>query len=197
MLTLLEWMVPAATIVAALMTAANLGARVTGWGFVVFAVSSAGWITVDIAAAGEPSSSLLIAHCALLVVNLFGVWRWLGREKRYEDSREHASERSRRARVPTLFSVGSLVGATVRADREETRGTVVDAMLKCDDKRMAYVVTREGGVGGAGETLRAIPPEHLRVDGDDVFCDLSEDEWRRLPPIEDDRWPEVAPPTVR
>ena len=58
--------------------------------------------------------SLLVTHCVLLFVNLFGVWRWLGRQTRYEDSREHASERSRWARVPTLFSAGSLIGATVR-----------------------------------------------------------------------------------
>ena len=29
-------------------------------------------------------------------------------------------------------------------------------MLKCDDNRLAYVVISEGGIGGAGETLRAV-----------------------------------------
>ena len=132
----------------------------------------------------------------LLLVNLFGVWRWLGRHARYEDSREHASERSRRARVPTLFSADSLIGSKVRTG-EETRGTVVDAMLKCDEKDLAYVVTTEGGVGGAGETLRAVPPDHLRFDEDDVICDLSDEQWRALPVIEEDRWPEKAPQPLR
>ena len=191
-----EWVATVATIVAALMTAANLGARVTGWGFAMFTLGSAAWITADLSG-GEPSPSLLVTHCVLLVVNLFGVWRWLGRQARYEDSSEHASKRSRWARVPTLFSAGSLIGATVRGSGEDSRGTVVDAMLKCDDKGLAYVVTSEGGISGAGETLRAVPPEHLRFDEGEVACDLNDDEWHRLPPIEDDRWPAAAPSMVR
>jgi len=191
-----NWGASATTIIGALMTAANLGSRVTGWGFAMFAVGSVAWIAVDLSAT-RPIPSALMAHCVLLLVNLFGVWRWLGRQKRYEDSSEHASKRSRWARVPTLFSAGSLIGAEVRGRHEGTHGTVVDAMLRCDDKGLAYVVTSEGGIGGAGETLRAVPPEHLRFDENDVVCDLSEAEWRRLPPIEDDRWPAKAPPAVR
>ena len=70
-------------------------------------------------------------------------------------------------------------------------------MLKCDDKGLAYVVISEGGIGGAGETLRAVPPEHLKFDEDEVVCDLNDDEWQRLPPIEEDRWPTAAPHMVR
>ena len=40
---LAEWVAHAATMVAAMMTAANVGARVTGWGFVVFTISSIAW----------------------------------------------------------------------------------------------------------------------------------------------------------
>src|SRR5688500_4175988 len=191
-----NWTATVFTIVAALMTAANLGARLTGWGFAMFAVGSVAWIAADVQR-GDPEPTLLVTHCVLLLVNLFGVWRWLGRQARYEDSSAHASKRSRWARVPTLFSAGSLIGATVRGSGEDSRGTVVDAMLKCDDKGLAYVVTSEGGVGGAGETLRAVPPEHLRLNEGEVVCDLNDDEWKRLPPIEDDRWPAAAPPMVR
>ena len=190
------WAATAFSIIAALMTAANLGARVTGWGFVLFTLGSVAWITADVLG-DELMMSLLLAHCVLLFVNLFGVWRWLGRQARYEDSSAHATKRSRWARVPTLFSAGSLIGATVRGSGEDSRGTVVDAMLKCDDKGLAYVVTSEGGIGGAGETLRAVPPEHLRFEEGEVACDLNDDEWQRLPPIEDDRWPAAAPPMVR
>jgi hypothetical protein len=191
-----NWTATVFTIVAALMTAANLGARLTGWGFAMFAVGSVAWIAADVQR-GDPEPTLLVTHCVLLLVNLFGVWRWLGRQARYEDSSAHASKRSRWARVPTLFSAGSLIGATVRGSGEDSRGTVVDAMLKCDDKGLAYVVTSEGGIGGAGETLRAVPPEHLRLNEGEVVCDLNDDEWQRLPPIEDDRWPAAAPPMVR
>ena len=191
-----NWTATVLTIIGALMTAANLGARVTGWGFAMLVLGSIAWITADLSSA-QLNPSLLSTHSVLLLVNLFGVWRWLGREKRYEESREHASERSRWARVPTLFSAGSLIGATVRGARGETQATVVDAMLKCDDNRLAYVVISEGGIGGAGETLRAVPPEHLKFDENDVICDLNDEQWQRLPPIENDRWPEAAPPAVR
>ena len=191
-----NWTATVLTIVAALMTAANLGARVTGWGFAMFALGSVAWIAADLSG-GPANASLLVTHSVLLLVNLFGVWRWLGRQARYEDSSAQATERSRWKRVPTLFSAGSLIGATVRSSPDGTQGTVVDAMLRCDDKGLAYVVISEGGIGGAGETLRAVPPEHLKFDENDVVCDLSDDEWQQLPPIEEDRWPTAAPHTVR
>jgi len=191
-----SWAAAAATIVGALMTAANLGARITGWGFATLVLGSVAWVTADLSG-GEANPSLLVAHAVLLLVNLFGVWRWLGRQRHYEDGSEHASKRSRWAHVPTLFSAGSLIGASVQKSDGDARGTVVDAMLKCDDKSMAYLVISEGGIGGAGETLRAVPPPHLQHDGEKVVCDLTDEEWRRLPPIEDDHWPAAAPPEVR
>jgi len=189
-----NWTATVLTIAAALMTAANLGARFTGWGFAVFALGSVAWIATGFL---SDLPSLLVTNSVLLLVNLFGVWRWLGRQARYESSGARAHARSRWARVPTLFSAGSLIGATVRQRQGETRGTVVDAMLRSDDKGLAYVVISEGGIGGAGETLRAVPPQHLRFDENDVVCDLGDEEWRRLPPIEEDRWPTAAPHTVR
>ena len=40
MISLVGWLATIATMIAAMMTASNLGARVTGWGFVVFSISS-------------------------------------------------------------------------------------------------------------------------------------------------------------
>ncbi len=189
------WAAMALTIIAALMTASNLGARVTGWGFAMFTLGSVAWITADVL--GEDTMlSLLLAHCVLLFVNLFGVWRWLGRQKHYEDGSTRASDRSRWAQVPTLFSAGSLIGAAVRGSDGETQGKVVDAMLNSDDKRLAYVVISEGGLGGAGETLRAVPPDHLQFEKNAILSDLSDEQWRTLPPIVDDQWPTQAPPAV-
>ena len=44
--TIATWVAPIATTIAALMTASNLGSRITGWGFVVFTLGSLGWITL-------------------------------------------------------------------------------------------------------------------------------------------------------
>ena len=191
-----DWIAVAATIIAALITAANLGARVTGWGFVMYVAASAIWIATGIENGFEPLS-VIVMHAVLFVINSFGVWRWLGRQRRYEDSREHAHKRSKWARVPTLFSAGSLIGATVTRRDKESLGTVVDAMFNCDEKSIAYLVISEGGIAGAGETLRAVPPHHLRFETESIVSDLSDSEWQALPPIQDDDWPTKAPPPVK
>lgn len=186
------WVALGATVIAALMTASNLGARLTGWGFFMFTLGSIAWITADVLGEETPTS-LLVTHCVLLVVNIFGVWRWLGQRARYEDGRNRASERSRWQQVPTLFSGGALIGAEVRSRDDESLGKIVDAMFESDDKRLAYLVISEGGLAGAGETLRAVPPANLSFDDGKVRCDLSEAAWESLPPIENDDWPTKAP----
>lgn len=76
------WVAPVATMIAAVMTAANLGARVTGWGFVVFVIGSVSWSIVGISSG---QSNLLWTNAFLTFVNVIGVWRWLGRQAKYED----------------------------------------------------------------------------------------------------------------
>ena len=191
-----DWLAATATVIAALITAANLGARVTGTGFIVYCVASAIWITTGVMS-GFDQPSVVVMHSVLFFINLFGVWRWLGRERRYEDGRTRAHERSRWARVPTLFSAGELIGESVSARDKESLGTVVDAMLNCEKKNIAYVVISEGGIAGAGETLRAVPVDHLSFKDGSISCDLSEGDFHRLPPIKDDHWPTAAPPPVK
>jgi len=194
MLPLADWIASAATVAGALMTGANLGTRVTGWGFVVFAVGSAAWMMTGWQS-DEPG--LVVTDGILLVVSLFGVWRWLGRQSRYDDSGARAAAHSRGAPVPTLFPAGSLVGASVKGPDDATRGVVAEAMLNCDDKSLAYVVVGEGGVAGAGETLRVLAPDALQLHGDSVRCDLTDAEWRALPTTEHHRWPTSPPKEAR
>ena len=181
------WVALAATCLAAIMTAANLGARITGLGFVVFTVGSLGWITV--ALSKGDSTQLLYSNIFLTAVNLLGIWRWLGRQARYEEGGKAATARSAGARVPTLFPVGGLAGATVTGTGGVTLGTVVDAMMRCQGSALAYVVVSEGGVGGVGERLHALDPRELRFSEDGVACDLSPGELERRPVLEVDAWP--------
>jgi hypothetical protein len=193
MQTVWDWAATLATIAGALMVAANLGTRVTGWGFVVFCVGSVAWIATGLI---NDQASLIVTNGVLFAVNLFGVWRWLGRQTRYETGSARAARRSRRAPVPTLFPAGALIGSTIEDDGGKSRGEVVEAMLQRDDKRLAYVVVSEGGIGGTGEVLKVLTPDQLRLDDDTVRCDLPETDWKRLPTIEGDRWPEAAPTTA-
>ena len=91
--TAANWIAPIATTIAAVMVAANLGTRITGWGFVVFGVGSVAWIVIG-ALTDQPN--LLWQNVFLLVVNVVGVWRWLGIRARYEAGAGAATETSAR-----------------------------------------------------------------------------------------------------
>ena len=47
---------------------------ITGWGFVVFTLSSLAWIVTGYLL---PDRSLLTLNSGLLLVNLLGIYRWL------------------------------------------------------------------------------------------------------------------------
>ena len=76
------WVAPVATTIAALMTASNLGSRITGYGFIVFTVGSLAWLTLGITTG---QANLLWQNVILTALNLFGIWRWLGRQAQIED----------------------------------------------------------------------------------------------------------------
>jgi hypothetical protein len=61
------------TVLAASLVAANLNARVTVAGFMIFIVASIAWM---IDGWLETKASLVIQKLILLVINVIGVWRW-------------------------------------------------------------------------------------------------------------------------
>lgn len=186
-----SWIASAATMIAAMMTAANIGTRVTGWGFVVFTIGSIAWAVVGFSTG---QISLMITNGLLFAVNLFGVWRWLGRQATYESGSAVAAARSRAQRhVPTLFSGGGLIGASVEDCDGQAIGTVVDSMLTCETNELAYLVIAQGGIAGAGEILRALSPIHFNVSNDGVRCDLTSIQIEALPAMDNSAWPAKAP----
>ena len=62
------------TVIAASLVAANLNARVTVAGFIIFIVASIAWMADGWL---ETKASLVIQNVILLVINVIGVWRWL------------------------------------------------------------------------------------------------------------------------
>ncbi|MGR3493344.1 MAG: hypothetical protein ACU0DW_14935 [Shimia sp.] len=73
----LRWTAAGCTMVASVMVAWGASARMVAWGFVIFTAASLTWITASVIQ-GLPA--LLIQNILLLCVNLFGVYRWWGRE---------------------------------------------------------------------------------------------------------------------
>lgn len=186
-----EWIAPIATMFAAVLTAANLGTRVTGWGFVVFALGSIAWLWVGWS--GQ-QTELIATNAALLVVNLFGAWRWLGRQARHERGSQRAARQSAKSpAVASLFSAAALNDAAVTGAGGAVLGQVVDMMLDCDGKQPVYVVVGTGGLAGAGETLRAVAARFFSFHDGAVRCALDPEAFAQLPPIAADAWPEAAP----
>ena len=69
-----EWIGTGLTIIAALMVSLDLGRRITGYGFLLFAISSLFWLTV---ARQDGQLGLWLTNAVLFCINLIGVWRWL------------------------------------------------------------------------------------------------------------------------
>ncbi|MBB4640067.1 hypothetical protein [Rhizorhapis suberifaciens] len=68
------WYASLTGMLAAIVIASNLGRRITGWAFVLFATSSVAWI---IAGMRDGEQALLWQNIVLLLTNFFGIYRWL------------------------------------------------------------------------------------------------------------------------
>lgn len=74
MADIVQWYATLTGIIAAIMVAGKFSARITGWGFVLFAFSSVGWIAFGLMKEEPP---LTLQNGVLLIVNFVGVWRHL------------------------------------------------------------------------------------------------------------------------
>src|SRR5919107_6216540 len=107
---IVSWVATVATITAALMTASNLGPRITGYGFGVFTVGSVAWLALGLMTGQR---ALVWTNIVLTVLNLFGIWRWLGRQARIEDGAAAAAEASEDVPGESLFPVSLLLKSPV------------------------------------------------------------------------------------
>lgn len=180
------WIAPIATMIAAMMTAANLGARVTGWGFVVFTIGSVCWSVVGLSTG---QTNLIATNIFLTLVNFVGIWRWLGRQRAYEDGGEAAKAKSRRAAVPSLFTATGIAGMTVRDAQGDDIGKAVEALIECETGAVGYVVVATGGIGGIAEELRPVPRDRLTFGCDRLELLMSRRAFDALPPLPAGDWP--------
>ena len=76
----LEWIAALGTMLAAGLIAADLGRRVTGWGFVLFCAVSITWIVSGLTSDAMPIAAM---NAILLAINGWGVWQyWLSPKNR-------------------------------------------------------------------------------------------------------------------
>jgi hypothetical protein len=181
----ISWVATVATIIAASMTAANLGSRITGYGFLVFTFGALCWIAVGWS---THQPALLWTNVVLIVLDLFGVWRWLGRQSKVEEGARAASEASELTPGEALFPVSLLSRAPVMIGSTEV-GRCIDAMAGCSSGRLDYVVVSQGGVAGLGETLRRLPWSGASAEGETLLARFSASEFESLEELPRDQWP--------
>lgn len=181
-----SWIATGATILAACFTASNLGSRITGYGFIIFTIGSIAWFTTGFLT-NQPA--LMWTNAVMTLLNLFGVWRWLGRQAKVEDGAAKAAELSASLPTDTLFAASALGNARVLASDGSALGTTVDAMVACGSGRVSYLVVAQGGLAGVGETFRRLDWRHARIDEGTVKTEFDEDNFRGLPELEKDNWP--------
>lgn len=181
----ISWVATFATIVAASMTAANLGSRITGYGFAVFLAGSLAWLATGLLT-GQPA--LVWTNVVLTMLNIFGVWRWLGRQTRVEEGARAASQASEETPGEALFPVSLLSRALVEGGGAEV-GRCVDGMAGCTSGRLIYVVVSQGGIAGVGETLRRLPWGKAQVEGEVLRARLTAQQFADLEELPRDQWP--------
>jgi hypothetical protein len=184
------WLAPIATMIAAVMTAANLGTRVTGWGFVVLTVGALAWCAVALT---THQPNLLWSNAFLAIVDAIGIYRWLGRRALLEDGANLAANSSRRRGKP-LFPVHTLEGRPVAGADAFVVAHVVGAMADCRTGCIRYFAIRRGGIVESDQ-LRAIAWQDMVI-GNPLRTMLRKGELAASPPISPDDWPQEAPRTA-
>jgi hypothetical protein len=86
--SILEWSATGTGIIAAIIVSLNLGVTKTGWGFVIFTVSSVCWI---IAALMQGEMALTVQNGVLFVINVIGIYRYLINKGPDKDEKEQAA----------------------------------------------------------------------------------------------------------
>ncbi len=182
----ISWFATAATILAASVTASNLGPRVTGYGFVIFLFGSIAWLAVGLIT-GQPA--LLWTNVALTFLNRWGIWRWLGRQAKLEEGSEAALEASLRTPGEALFPASMLGRLAILDARGDEVGKSVDAMIGGRSGRVHYLVAARGGIAGVGERFHRVDWDIARHDADGFRLAIDQRRFDALPEIARDEWP--------
>jgi hypothetical protein len=91
----LEWIAAIGTMIAAGLVAADLGRKVTGFGFVLFCAVAITWVISGLTSDALPIAAM---NGVLLLINAYGVWQYLlsPKNRKVMDRLEPVAERIER-----------------------------------------------------------------------------------------------------
>ena len=134
---------------------------------------------------GQPA---LVWTCRSHLLNLFGIWRWLGRQAKVEDGSikaARASEKRRENPVPGLAAdprqspLRSFGAWTLRRRHGRVR-----------ERPVAYVDGLARRHRRRCETLRRLPWSELRAEGEEMVSQCDPTRFNAIEPVPKDQWPE-------
>ena len=91
----LGWIGAIGAVIAAALIAADLGRKVTGWGFVLFCAVSVVWIVSGLTS--KEGMPVAVQNAILLLINAYGVWQFLLSPKKKREI-ERAEELANKAK---------------------------------------------------------------------------------------------------
>lgn len=103
----LEWTAAIGTIVAAGLLAADLGRKVTGYGFVLFCAVAVTWVVSGLL---NDTMPIVVMNAILLLINGWGVWQYLLNPHKKREL-ERAEELAEQAREEVAEEAGSEAAA--------------------------------------------------------------------------------------
>ena len=177
MTDLLGWIALAATCIAAIVTAANLGARITGYGFAIFFVGALAWCMVGTATGQR---QLLWSNAFLALVDLVGVWRWLYRRARAEDAVARVKDEEIGPREE-LFALDERFPDQLVDGHGKTLAAIEGALADGHSGVLRFLVVRPEGSAIDPAIFKRLPWQRCRMMSGGVATDLSVTEFEHLP----------------
>lgn len=186
----LGFLAPATLVAGAALTAANAGARVTGYGFIGISLAQLGFAGVGLATG---SRMTVIAAAILFVINAAGAHRWLRHVARADDVAERTRERSLRAPLSeNIASARLALGASVYGPDGAEAGQLDDIIIEDQPGRIAYFVIHPAGAH-AGRDFVGVMPAALRASGERLQLNRPLAECSPLPAA---AWPAHLPTSI-
>jgi hypothetical protein len=167
---ILSWMGPACILTGSLLAAANAGAKWTGCGFIFLTLGAVCFGAVSISA-GDLFGS--IVNGGLVLINGFGVRRWLGHLAAAEAAASNAQLKSEASgEVPTVTAVSKVIGRKVKDKHGNKFGEVADVMVEVESGKFGYFVIHPAA-SQVGSGFVGIQPNGLDADAESFVMNCS------------------------
>jgi sporulation protein YlmC with PRC-barrel domain len=182
-----SWVGPACILTGSLLAAANAGARWTGYGFIFLTLGAVSFGSLSVLTSDYFGS---VINFALVMVNGFGVRRWLGHLAVAEAAASNAQSKSLASEaVPTIAALSKVIGRQVLDQTGEPFGEIADVMVEIETGKLSYFVVHPK-TSHVGSGFVGMHPHNLDANTETFVLNASAEQHVLL---EDGDWPSRLP----